>query len=93
MLDIRVYFRSKGLRCPATYSAAEFYVSQLAIIPGKEEKCTKQVSWLCDQFTDSVEGKALEKAIEESERSADGFSNTQLVHYIILIFNPDKKLA
>ncbi|XP_059480900.1 protein scarlet-like [Neocloeon triangulifer] len=76
------YFSSKGLRCPATYSAAEFYVTQLAIRPGKEDKCTKQVLWLCDQFAASPEGNALQQAIDEGGIVSDGPCAIQWKHQL-----------
>lgn len=65
-------FCSKGLSCPATYNAAEFYVSQLAIRPGREERSARQISWLCDQFADSPEGDRLRTAVQDSEAPLDG---------------------
>ncbi|XP_065345622.1 protein white-like isoform X1 [Cloeon dipterum] len=73
------YFSSKGLRCPATYSAAEFYVTQLAIRPGKEAKCINQVSWLCDEFASSPEGFALQQTIDDGE---DGPCTVQWKHQL-----------
>ncbi|KAF4528832.1 hypothetical protein B566_EDAN015032 [Ephemera danica] len=71
--DALTYFASKGLTCPSTYNAAEFYVSQLAIRPGQEERCMQQVTWLCDQFLISPEGQRLQIAIDEAEVPTDTY--------------------
>lgn len=42
--DALIFFSRIGLRCPSNYNPADFYVQQLAIIPGKEDECKRKVS-------------------------------------------------
>ncbi|XP_046383211.1 protein scarlet-like isoform X2 [Ischnura elegans] len=58
--DAPNYFRSLGLDCPPTYNAAEFYVQQLAVTPGREEQCLKRIETLCDRFALSSLGMSLQ---------------------------------
>ncbi|XP_034253077.1 protein scarlet-like [Thrips palmi] len=57
--DASRHFDNLGLVCPSTFNQAEFLVSQLAIIPGREGECLKKVQWLCDEFDNSKYGQAL----------------------------------
>ena len=44
------YFDKLGLKCPSNYNPADFYVHELAVIPGKEVKCKKKINRICDMF-------------------------------------------
>lgn len=57
--DASRHFDNLGLVCPSTFNQAEFLVSQLAVIPGREGECLKKVQWLCDEFDNSKYGQAL----------------------------------
>ncbi|XP_053213007.1 protein white-like isoform X1 [Panonychus citri] len=52
--DALIFFSRIGLRCPSNYNPADFYVQQLAIIPGKEDECKRKVSRICSKFSESV---------------------------------------
>lgn len=52
-------FDSLGLICPPTYNMAEFYVTQLAVLPGKEEESVRKINELCDSFATSRYGQVL----------------------------------
>ncbi|XP_017489988.1 PREDICTED: protein white-like, partial [Rhagoletis zephyria] len=41
------YFKSCGLPCPLNYNPADFYVQELAVIPGKEEACHEKIDKIC----------------------------------------------
>ncbi|XP_015906784.1 protein white isoform X2 [Parasteatoda tepidariorum] len=44
------FFERAGLRCPVNYNPADFYIHNLAIVPGNEEECRAKVAAICDQF-------------------------------------------
>lgn len=44
------HFERMGMKCPSNYNPADFYVHELAVIPGKEEKCKKKVNRICDMY-------------------------------------------
>ncbi|XP_047115879.1 protein scarlet-like [Schistocerca piceifrons] len=60
------HFKSLGLVCPTTFNKAEFYVSQLAIVPGKEAECSRKIEWLCDEFEKSPYSKYIADQIASS---------------------------
>ena len=75
--------------CPSTFNQAEFLVSQLAVIPGREGECMKKVQWLCDEFDNSKYGQALSDQLaahtgrflrsdDASETSSQGHSLTRV---------------
>lgn len=38
------YFSGLGLRCPINYNPADFYIQELAVVPGKETECKKKLN-------------------------------------------------
>lgn len=38
------YFNNLGYRCPSKYNPADFYVKELAIVPGKEFECRNKIN-------------------------------------------------
>lgn len=44
------FFERAGLRCPVNYNPADFYIHNLAIVPGKETECKEKVANICSQF-------------------------------------------
>nr|WOD55115.1 ABCG transpoter Redboy [Hymenopus coronatus] len=59
VLGAQKHFLGLGLICPPTYNQAEYFVSQLAVHPGREEQCHRKIEWLCDQFISSAYGGEL----------------------------------
>nr|CAD7570025.1 unnamed protein product [Timema californicum] len=55
-----------GLNCPATFNRAEFYASQLAVVPGKEMESQRKIQWLCDEFDRSRYGQELIKLVTQA---------------------------
>lgn len=51
--DALIFFSRIGLRCPHNYNPADFYVQQLAIIPGREDECKRKVARICTKFSES----------------------------------------
>nr|CAD7196570.1 unnamed protein product [Timema douglasi] len=56
-----------GLNCPATFNRAEFYASQLAVVPGKEMESQRKIQWLCDEFDRSRYGQELIKLVTQAK--------------------------
>ncbi|KAH9395283.1 ATPase [Tyrophagus putrescentiae] len=57
------FFASLKMECPPNYNPAEFYVKQLAVMPGKEVSCRKKLNAVCDHFASKTVMKDLpEKA-------------------------------
>jgi hypothetical protein len=65
----------------------------LAIRPGREEMSAKQVTWLCDQFETSQEGKRLHGAVKEAERATSEHSVKEWSHPVIFDFTNLKILV
>nr|CAD7463729.1 unnamed protein product [Timema tahoe] len=57
---------SVGLTCPATFNRADFYASQLAVVPGKEVESHRKIQWLCDEFDSSRYGQELVKLVTQA---------------------------
>ncbi|XP_074596318.1 uncharacterized protein LOC141851472 [Brevipalpus obovatus] len=53
------FFSRINLRCPQNYNPADFFIQQLAIMPGKEIECRDKVKMICDSFTDSEYNEKL----------------------------------
>ncbi|XP_076294941.1 brown isoform X2 [Lasioglossum baleicum] len=64
--DANEFFDSLSLKCPPTFNSAEFYVSQLSIVRGKESESYQKVNWICDQYEKSKYGQRVSKLIEYS---------------------------
>ncbi|KAG8177288.1 hypothetical protein JTE90_029424 [Oedothorax gibbosus] len=69
--DALAFFERAGLRCPVNYNPADFYIHNLAIIPGKEKESKDKVSAICDQF-------AREHASDRHIISSTSFSDTEI---------------
>ncbi|KAK1120027.1 hypothetical protein K0M31_012757 [Melipona bicolor] len=65
-IDATNFFDSLELRCPPTFNNAEFFVSQLSIVRGKEAESYKKVNWICDQYEKSKYDQRVSKLIEYS---------------------------
>ncbi|XP_063219154.1 protein scarlet-like isoform X2 [Bacillus rossius redtenbacheri] len=70
--DAPKHFSSLGLICPPTYNQAEFYISQLAVVPSREEESHRKIQWLCDEFENSHYGQELTRqmALATGSRSS-----------------------
>lgn len=44
------HFATIGLQCPENYNPADFFVHELAVVPGKEMECRKKINRICDYF-------------------------------------------
>ncbi|KAF8791853.1 Protein white like protein [Argiope bruennichi] len=61
------FFKRAGLQCPINYNPADFYVHNLAIVPGKENESREKVMAIVEQF--SREATTIECTI------STGYSN------------------
>ncbi|GBN95521.1 Protein white, partial [Araneus ventricosus] len=52
------FFKRAGLQCPINYNPADFYIQNLAIVPGKEKESKEKVMAIVEQF--SREAKSIE---------------------------------
>lgn len=84
-VDAMEFFNSLELRCPPTFNSAEFYVSQLSIVRGREDESRKKINWICDQFARSKYGNRVSKLMEiscagtsESDQLPDIFLETPM---------------
>ncbi|XP_043601131.1 protein scarlet-like isoform X5 [Bombus pyrosoma] len=64
--DAMKFFDSLDLRCPPTFNSAEFFVSQLSIVRGKEAESYRKVNWICDQYEKSKHSQKVSKLIDYS---------------------------
>ncbi|CAL1279820.1 unnamed protein product [Larinioides sclopetarius] len=55
------FFKRAGLQCPINYNPADFYIQNLAIVPGKEKESREKVMAIVEQF--SREAKTIECTI------------------------------
>ncbi|XP_037797827.1 protein white-like [Penaeus monodon] len=65
------FFNRIGLPCPPNYNPADFFISTLAIQPGKEDSCRKAIAMICDEFAKSEEGINIDKAVLENSKDSD----------------------
>ncbi|CAG2104560.1 unnamed protein product [Medioppia subpectinata] len=60
------YFASLDLVCPNNYNPADFYINQLAVIPGNEIETKKKITKICDGYKNSTyEREALPQEMHE----------------------------
>ncbi|XP_068977399.1 protein scarlet-like isoform X4 [Bombus flavifrons] len=64
--DAMKFFDSLDLRCPPTFNSAEFFVSQLSIVRGREAESYRKVNWICDQYEKSKHSQKVSKLIDYS---------------------------
>ncbi|KAG7164314.1 white-like 2 [Homarus americanus] len=60
-----------GLPCPPNYNPADFFISTLAVQPGKEESCKKAITMICDEFENSEEGVNIDRAVKENSKEME----------------------
>ncbi|XP_050483409.1 protein scarlet-like isoform X4 [Bombus huntii] len=65
-IDAMKFFDSLDLRCPPTFNSAEFFVSQLSIVRGREAESYRKVNWICDQYEKSKHSQKMSKLIDYS---------------------------
>ncbi|XP_054160831.1 protein white-like [Oppia nitens] len=53
------FFSSIGYTCPTNFNPCDYYIQQLAKIPGKEIECKTKTDEICDKFLDYSSGTNL----------------------------------
>lgn len=52
-----------GYPCPVNFNPADFFIQTLAIQPGSEEQCLKNVNHICDSYEKSESAQAVQVRI------------------------------
>lgn len=65
------FFSRINMPCPPNYNPADFFISTLAVQPGKEESCRKAINMICDEFVKSEDGLSIEKAVKENSSDSE----------------------
>jgi len=65
--DADKFFQSVGFPCPVNYNPADHFVQILAIQPGQEDECRKQLNTICTAFDNSREGMDLLAEVKNEE--------------------------
>lgn len=70
------FFNQLGTPCPSNYNPADFYVQQLAVVPGNENDSREKIRMICDTFASSDYAKDLHKSIINCTKTEDNFVNS-----------------
>lgn len=60
--------------CPSNYNPADFYVQQLAVVPGNEHESRENIRRICDTFASSDYAKEVYRSIN-CNKTEDNFVN------------------
>lgn len=69
------FFSQLSTPCPSNYNPADFYVQQLAVVPGNEQDSRENIRRICDTFASSDYAKELHKSISTCNETEDNFVN------------------
>lgn len=69
------FFSQLSTPCPSNYNPADFYVQQLAVVPGSENDSRENIRRICDTFANSDYAKELYKSISTFNKSEENFTN------------------
>lgn len=59
------YFSRLGYNCPVNYNPADFFIMNLAVIPGREEECKTRIREICDSFEKSPRMNKMLESMDE----------------------------
>ena len=62
--DALSFFSDQGLPCPSNYNPAEFYIQNLATVPGKELESKEKRKRICDAYDASQTSQRLFEIIK-----------------------------
>ncbi|KAG8177287.1 hypothetical protein JTE90_029423 [Oedothorax gibbosus] len=65
------FFERAGLKCPMNYNPADFYIHNLAIVPGKEAESKQKVAEICKLFE-----RESQSRVERTVSTTPSFHNT-----------------
>ncbi|XP_013790096.2 protein white-like [Limulus polyphemus] len=74
------FFESVGKQCPRNFNPADFFIHTLAVTPGREEECRREIHSICDEFVRSEFSTSTQKTqhyIEEDvvSKEDDHYAN------------------
>lgn len=69
------FFNQLSTPCPSNYNPADFYVQQLAVVPGNEHDSRENIRRICDTFASSDYAKDLQQAISNCNKVDDNAVN------------------
>ncbi|KAJ8305115.1 hypothetical protein KUTeg_017334 [Tegillarca granosa] len=73
-------FDELGYNCPVNYNPADFFIMNLAVIPGREEECKTRIREICDSFEKSPRmNKMLESMDEMCRQGQTTMTSSRLV--------------
>ncbi|XP_037032823.1 protein white [Bradysia coprophila] len=78
------FFSQLSTPCPSNYNPADFYVQQLAVVPGNEQDSRENIRKICDTFASSDYAKELHKAIStcnKGDHNVVGHFKNQIYEY------------
>ncbi|XP_054160832.1 protein white-like [Oppia nitens] len=61
--DAYNFFSTIGYTCPTNFNPCDYYIEQLAVIPGKEIECKNKIDEICNKFTEYSSGTDLKPSI------------------------------
>ncbi|XP_015785598.1 protein white isoform X2 [Tetranychus urticae] len=79
--DALSFFSQIGLQCPQNYNPSDFYIQKLAIVPGREEECKRNVEEICNKFSESQFAARMNKFDKEIVQTDDGYSSKIVFSY------------
>ena len=68
----------KGLPCPANYNPADFYIYNLAVVPGQEQASRNKIEEICNAYELSDDGSSIAQLLKIN-RNAFGDETTLLM--------------
>ncbi|OTF78389.1 ABC transporter sub-family G-like protein [Euroglyphus maynei] len=74
------HFAKIGHQCPENYNPADFFVHELAVVPGKEIECRKKINRICDYFERLSRERQNSDSLHSSIGSSSSFSTTLHKH-------------
>jgi len=83
------FFKTQGLECPANFNPADFFIHNLAIVPGHEEDTKKKTKEICEAFEGSDQGKEVAVMAKENQPSTEK-TNDQSQPRVLLKKSPYK---
>lgn len=61
--EAMTFFQNIQLPCPTNFNPADHYIHVLAVTPGNEEECRRQINSVCDTFHESSIGRQVEAEV------------------------------
>ncbi|KAL5007661.1 hypothetical protein ScPMuIL_016467 [Solemya velum] len=78
------FFNSHGFLCPMNFNPADYFISTLAIVPGRIQECKDRVEVICDAFNKSDRSQIMKA---DEDKLAFGHANYTTGPLVILTLN------